>query len=100
MAWTRVSSLDDIPAGKPLKADIGGEPAMLAKVAGSVHACSRVCLHRGGDLSQGMLEGAIVTCPLHFWQFDVTTGAGVQVPSAKLKTYPLKTENNEVSADV
>src|SRR5260221_13948750 len=99
MALTRVCSIDDITPGKPTKADPGGQALLVAKVGDKVHACSRVCLHRGGDLSEGELDGAVVTCPIHHWKYDVTTGACVQVPQMVLKTFPVSIENNEVLVD-
>jgi len=99
MALTRVCSLDEVPTGKALKADPAGQPALVAKAEGAVRACSRVCMHRGGDLSAGELDGAVITCPLHFWKYSVVTGACVQVPQIILRTYPVKVENNEVFVD-
>ena len=41
---------------------------------GSYYAISDTCTHEGGPLSEGELEGSVVTCPWHGWQFDVETG--------------------------
>lgn len=100
MPFERVCSLDEIPEGKPLKVSPAGQLLMVSKVEGAVHACSRVCLHRGADLSGGELQGSIVTCPLHFWQFDVKSGACVQVPQMALKTQAVKIENQEVHVEI
>jgi nitrite reductase/ring-hydroxylating ferredoxin subunit len=99
MALQRVCSLDELPPGKLLKADLSGQALMLFNHGGELHAMSRVCLHRGGDLSSGELEGGIVTCPLHFWKFDLKDGVCVQVPSARLKTYPVSVQDNGVFVD-
>lgn len=96
----RVCKLDEIPENKPLSMDAGAEKAMLVKSGEAVLATSRVCLHRGGDLSQGELDGTVVTCPLHFWKYELNDGQCLQVPTAKLKTYPCHVENSEVSIDV
>lgn len=46
----------------------------LYNVDGTFHALDGVCPHQGGPLGNGTLEGCIVTCPWHGWQFDVRTG--------------------------
>ena len=58
---------------------------------------------RGNTFSVGVfswsLDGTVVTCPLHFWKYELKDGQCVQVPSAKLKTYACKIENDEVFID-
>src|SRR5579859_1413486 len=68
----------------------------VANVNGTISAMDNVCLHRGGPLGQGMIEGNKVVCPWHGWAWDPTTGAAVQNPNTKVATYPLKIENGEV----
>jgi len=48
------------------------------------------CLHRGGPLGEGALEGKIVTCPWHGWQYDVTTGKTTMNPNAGVPCYATK----------
>jgi nitrite reductase (NADH) small subunit len=99
MAFQRVCKLEEIPAGKALSVDAAAEKPMLIRSGDQVLACSRICLHRGGDLSGGELEGSVVTCPLHFWKYELKDGQCLQVPSSKLKTYVCKIENGEVFID-
>ena len=49
-----------------------GRVIALFNVDGTFYALDGVCPHQGGPLGQGTLEGCIVTCPWHGWQFDVT----------------------------
>ena len=60
------------------------------------HAIQNSCIHRGGPLSEGDLDGDLVTCPWHFWQYDVTTGKCRSNPDAELRTYQVKVENGEI----
>jgi nitrite reductase/ring-hydroxylating ferredoxin subunit len=59
-----------------------------------------VCLHRGGPLGQGMIDGGKVVCPWHGWQWNPMTGEAVQNPSMKVAVYPLKIENGDVLVEI
>lgn len=100
MPFERALSLSELPLGQHSRVMLSGQQILIAHVAGEIHAVSDVCLHRGGSLAGGPLEGDLVTCPLHFWTFSVKSGACVQVPSLGLKVYPTKVENGEVLVEV
>jgi len=72
----------------------------VANVSGAFSAMDNVCLHRGGPLGQGMVEGGKVVCPWHGWAWDVRTGEAEQNPSVKIAVYPLKIENGEVMIEI
>jgi len=72
----------------------------VANVNGTISAMDNVCLHRGGPLGQGMIEGNKVVCPWHGWQWDPKTGEAVQNPGAKVSVYPIKSENGDVLIEV
>jgi nitrite reductase/ring-hydroxylating ferredoxin subunit len=59
-----------------------------------------VCLHRGGPLGQGTIEGSKLVCPWHGWQWDPQTGQAVHNANAKVAVYPLKIENGNVLVEV
>ena len=50
----------------------------------------------GRILSAAMLEGVILTCPAHLWEFDVETGEGVNPTGCHLTTYPVKVEGEQI----
>jgi len=54
---------------------------------------------RGGPLGEGQLEGSVVTCPWHGWQFNVATGKAVQNPNAG-SVASLRTPSDEVYVDL
>jgi nitrite reductase (NADH) small subunit len=70
----RVASVTEVPPGTGKEVVAGGRMVALFNVAGTFHAIDGVCPHQGGPLGQGTLEGNVLTCPWHGWQFDVTTG--------------------------
>ena len=97
MAWVKACDLKDLEEAKPWRVALEGKDLMLTKFEGSrVHALSNVCLHRGAPLSGGETAEGIVTCNLHFWQFDLKDGHCLQVPSIVLKNYPTKIEEGAV----
>lgn len=100
MAFVRAAKATDVAAGRIREVQVGNTTVALANVGGSFYAISNTCLHRGGPLGQGALEGKTVTCPWHGWQFDVTTGKASMNPSAGVACYPTEVRGDEVFVDV
>lgn len=90
-----VLQTSDLPAGECKVVQAGGREICLANVDGKFYAIDNTCLHRGGPLGEGMLEGNVVTCPWHGWQFDVTTGKCLLAPQ-QLAAYEVKVEGDNV----
>ena len=65
MALERTANLSEIPVGSIKEVQVAGTPVALANVGGKLYAINNTCLHRGGPLGQGQLEGTVVTCPWH-----------------------------------
>jgi toluene monooxygenase system ferredoxin subunit len=57
------------------------------------------CPHQDQSLGGAMLDGNVLTCPAHLWQFDVTTGAGVNPANCKLTSVACKVVDNHVLVD-
>jgi 3-phenylpropionate/trans-cinnamate dioxygenase ferredoxin subunit len=72
--YTEVISVDDLPEGAMMAVTAAGHSILLAHVGDSFYATQEHCQHMGANLAKGTLEGAVVTCPLHHSQYDVTTG--------------------------
>lgn len=69
-----VAREQDVPPGRCRVVEAAGRRFALFNVEGALFATANTCLHRGGSLGDGSLEGNVVTCPLHGWTYDVTTG--------------------------
>jgi nitrite reductase/ring-hydroxylating ferredoxin subunit/uncharacterized membrane protein len=80
--WTDVLADADLAEGKLARAEVEGEPVVLARVRGEVHALSDTCAHRSGSLSEGELTGDCVECPLHGSRFRLSDGSVERGPSA------------------
>jgi nitrite reductase/ring-hydroxylating ferredoxin subunit len=94
--FVRVAGTADVKAGQGIVAEIGGKTLAVFNVGGTFHVIDNTCLHRGGPLGEGELEGHVVTCPWHGWEFNVTTGECVKNPSAKVEVYQVRIEGNDV----
>ncbi len=91
-----VAKVSDVPPGTAKVVVVLGHPVALFNVDGAFYALSNVCLHRGGPVGEGSLEGFTVTCPLHGWEYDVRTGKNLANPQARLRTYAVRVEGDEV----
>jgi nitrite reductase (NADH) small subunit len=90
--FVRVTGTTDVKSGQGIVVEVNGKTLAV----GAFHAIDNTCIHRGGPLGEGDLEGSVVTCPWHGWQYDVTTGACVANPAAKVERYEVKVEGTDV----
>jgi nitrite reductase/ring-hydroxylating ferredoxin subunit len=98
--FVRVSALSDIPPGSGKCVEVNGKPIAVFNVDGTLFAIDNDCLHRQGPLAEGELEGHVVTCPWHGWQYDVRTGVNTMDESEQLGRYDVKVEGNDVLVSV
>ena len=94
--FVRVAGTTDVKPGYGIVAEVNGKTLAVFNVDGTFHAIDNTCLHRGGPLGEGDVEGSVVTCPWHGWKFDVTTGVYVANPSAKVERYDVQVEGSDV----
>lgn len=98
--FRKVASLGDLKPGAAMKVEVSGKEIALFNVGGTVCALDNTCLHRGGPLGEGMLEGDVVTCPWHMWEYNVRTGEKVGVPSIKVARYEVQVEGDDIKVAV
>lgn len=94
--FVRVAGTADVTPGHGMVVEVDGKSLAVFNVEGTFHVIDNTCLHRGGPLGEGEVEGSVVTCPWHGWQFNVTTGACVNNPSAKVNVHEVKVEGSDV----
>jgi nitrite reductase (NADH) small subunit len=99
MAFVRVAALVDIPLGTIKAVPVEGKVVAVANVGGQVYAIDNTCVHRGGPLGDGPLEGQVVTCPWHGWPYDVTTGKLAQNPAIGVACYKVEVRGADVYVD-
>ena len=75
-----VGKTSDIPLGKMIKISIDGRDIMVANINGDYYATDDSCTHSGSSLSEGKLNGCVITCGWHAAEFDCKTGKLVKFP--------------------
>ncbi len=86
--------------GRGMVVEAEGKQIALFNCDGELHAIDNVCCHKGGPLGEGELEGKIVTCPWHGWQYDVTTGVCTFNPAAQVAKYRVEVVGDEVKVEI
>ena len=95
--WTDVCALDAIPRqGARTLEGPDGPIAVFRTLEDQVFAILDRCPHKGGPLSQGIVHGAKVTCPLHNWVIDLESGEAVKPDEGCVRRYPAKVANGRV----
>jgi nitrite reductase (NADH) small subunit len=100
MPFVRAAKTNAVPPGTVAELDAGGTVVAVANVDGKFCAFNGVCAHEGGPLGQGEIEGAIVTCPWHAWQYDVTTGKLVGNPDIGVEVYRVEVRGDDIFIDI
>jgi nitrite reductase/ring-hydroxylating ferredoxin subunit len=78
--WTEVAKVGDVAVGGLKFVKLAGAQATLANCDGTLYAVGRRCGHMNAPLDQGSLSGHVLTCPLHFAQYDVRDGTVLAYP--------------------
>jgi len=100
MSWIDIGALEDIPAQGARVVKTGhGCVAVFRTVDDQVFALDDRCPHKGGPLSEGIVHGHSVTCPLHNWVFDMSSGEAQGADEGMVRTYPAKVEGGRVLLD-
>jgi nitrite reductase (NADH) small subunit len=94
--WHRLISLAELPAGSGREFTVKDSIIALFRVDDDLFAIDGICAHAAGPLAKGKLQGTIVTCPWHGWQYDVSSGQHCLTPSICQRTFPVKVEAGEV----
>jgi nitrite reductase (NADH) small subunit len=98
MAFVKVATLADLESNPLIEVLVSGNPYALCKFDGAIHALNGLCPHQGGPLGQGELNGPMVTCPWHAFEFDCRTGKNDWDDS--VETYPVKVEGDDILIDL
>lgn len=95
--WIKIASLDEIPRLGARVIKIGAASIAVFRTSDDqVFAMKDECPHKKGPLSQGIVHGSSVTCPLHNWKIDLASGEALGPDKGCTNTYPVKVENGVV----
>ena len=88
--WYPICTSEELNNDKPTRAELLGVRFVAFRdTAGEAHVLSDVCVHRGGSLSKGKIDGDCVQCPYHGWKF-AGSGACTEIPSTSGKNPPAR----------
>lgn len=97
MNWTLIGSISDIPRrGARCVNTPEGKIGVFRTAEDHVFAIEDHCPHKGGPLSQGIVHGASVTCPLHNWVISLETGKALGTDEGAVRTIPVKVEGDQL----
>jgi nitrite reductase (NADH) small subunit len=100
MAFVTVARVEDVPPGTIAHVRAGEEEIAVANVDNEFFATQGQCLHLKGPLGEGRLDGAVLSCPWHGWQYDIRTGLNEFDHAIQLKTYEVRVEDGEIKVAV
>ena len=97
MSFHDLCGLDEIPRlGSRVVAAAGGDIAVFRTADDRVFALNDKCPHKGGPLSQGIVHGDRVACPLHGWLIQLESGTAVAPDEGCVKRHEARVENGRV----
>ncbi|OLP56058.1 tRNA-(guanine-N1)-methyltransferase [Rhizobium rhizosphaerae] len=98
MSWIAIGEIDDIPlrGARCIKTPTA-KIAVFRTADNAVYAIENRCPHKHGPLSEGIVHGAAVTCPLHNWVISLETGAALGADEGTVRTFPVRNDNGRLS---
>jgi nitrite reductase/ring-hydroxylating ferredoxin subunit len=94
--WHRVANESEFAPGSLRTALVAGLQLCVGRSDMGLFAVSDTCPHAGGSLSEGMVDGREVICPIHAWGFDVETGISPDDPSCVVSVYPVRAQDGAI----
>jgi nitrite reductase (NADH) small subunit len=100
MTWMDIGAIDDIPlrGARIIKTALGCV-ALFRTDEAEVFATSDRCPHKGGPLSEGIVHGRNITCPLHNWVFSLETGQAQGADVGQIATYAVQVSQGRILLD-
>ncbi len=95
--WIEIGRLSDVPRrGARCVATPAGRVAVFRTASDELYAIEDRCPHKGGPLSQGIVHGAAVTCPLHNWVLSLKTGRAEGPDDGAVRTFALRLSGDRI----
>jgi len=100
MAFTQVARVGDVRAGDVIALTVGAVDVVLGLDGERYFATQRRCVHRGGDLAEGIVSRGHVICPNHGWRFSTETGCQPDASNVCLIMYAVRVVDDRIEIDV
>ena len=94
-AWVRTYPVESV-SKSPRRFDHGALGVLVAFVDGLPRAVSAECLHKGASLEGGVCRDGVITCPSHWWRYDLRDGSLQGTPGAALTVYPARVNDDMI----
>lgn len=95
--WIEVGTLNDIPKlGARIVSRTEGDIAVFRTAEDEIFALRDKCPHKGGQLSQGIVVGKRVACPLHDWKIGLENGVAAAPDEGCAASFPIKMEGEKI----
>lgn len=99
--WTPVATLDDLWEGEVGEFYVGDRPILLAHLrSGEIRAYDGLCPHAGFPLADGEVQGDVLTCAAHSWEFDLATGGGVNPVNCRLTSHAVRLDGDQITVSL
>ena len=98
--FVKVAQTSEAPPGQGICVEVEDKRIAIFNVDGAFHAMDDVCSHQGGPLGEGELEGKVVTCPWHGWEYDVTTGISTLDDDLKQEQFEVQVNGDDILVGV
>jgi toluene monooxygenase system ferredoxin subunit len=99
MPFRKAMAMEELWSGEMAGLSIDGAPVLLLNIDGVICAYADWCPHQRSPLSAGSLKEGVLTCASHHWQFDVTTGQGINPKDACLRPIAVRVVDGEILVD-
>ncbi len=101
MPFTKVATLQELPAGTGKQVTVNGRKIAIFNLGSSVVAIDDTCPHRGGPLSEGAVSGTEVMCPWHGARFDLNTGNHLSPPAKNgVSVFKVQISGDEIQVEM
>lgn len=95
--FVKVAKTEELAPGQGKLIEVEKRRIALFNVGGTYYAIDDTCSHVGGPLSEGLVEGDVVTCPWHGAQFRIPTGEVLRPPARRgIATYTVRVEGSDI----
>jgi toluene monooxygenase system ferredoxin subunit len=94
--WQPLGKLDDLEVGEKKEVTLpSGKLVLLMRAEDGIYACCADCPHQETPLVEGSLDGDVLMCPTHFWQWNIKTGGQIGIAELPLEIFELREESGD-----
>ena len=97
--WRVVAHIGDLRPDDVIAVTVDGIDMVLGRDGDRYFATQRRCVHRGGDLAEGIVSRGYLICPQHAWRFATATGCQAEASEFHLVTYPVRVVGDAIEVD-